>query len=63
MDEIDKKILKKIGKKPLSTYQIAKETQISYMTVSSRLYRLQAEGKANMEKADGLVKKHMWSKK
>ena len=66
LDEIDDLILKKLeeAKGSLSTYKLAKVTNISWSTINIHCYKLEAQGKIKSEletKQIGSRKKRIWT--
>ena len=62
VDELTIHVLKKT-KKPLSTYELAKQVGISWSTANTHCYKLKAEGKikGKLEEAKiGNSKKMLW---
>ncbi|MCK5299587.1 MAG: HTH domain-containing protein [Candidatus Aenigmarchaeota archaeon] len=66
LDEIDQLVLKKLeeGKEPISTYKLAKITNISWSTINIHCYKLEAMGKIKSRletKQIGSRKKRVWN--
>ena len=62
VDQITEQILKK-SKRPISTYELAKEANISWSTANIHCYKLKTEGKirGKLETANiGSGKKMLW---
>ena len=62
VDQITQQILKK-SKLPISTYELAKQANISWSTANIHCYKLKSEGKikGKLEKANiGQGKKMLW---
>jgi DNA-binding Lrp family transcriptional regulator len=65
LDEIDQLILKKLeeASEPVSTYKLAKVTNISWSTINIHCYKLESMGKIKSEletKQIGSRKKRIW---